>query len=68
MHVGREPTYHFFLFPRLKIKLKGRHFDTIEVMEAEPQAVLNAFMEHDFQVTLKKGQKHWERCICTEGN
>jgi hypothetical protein len=23
------------LFPRLKIKMKGRHFDTIEVMEAE---------------------------------
>jgi hypothetical protein len=25
----------------LKIKLKGRHFDTIEVIEAESQAVLN---------------------------
>jgi hypothetical protein len=24
-----------FLFPRLKIQLKGRHFDTIEVVEAE---------------------------------
>jgi hypothetical protein len=29
------------LFSRLKIKLKGRHFDTAEVMEAESQAVLN---------------------------
>jgi hypothetical protein len=38
----------------LKIKLKGRHFDTIEVMEAELQAVLNTFTEHDFQDAFKK--------------
>jgi hypothetical protein len=35
-----HPPY-FSLFPRLKIKLKGRHFDTIELMEAELQVVLN---------------------------
>jgi hypothetical protein len=27
--------FHFSLFPRLKIKVKGRHFDTIEMVEAE---------------------------------
>jgi hypothetical protein len=32
------------LCPRLKIKLK----DTIEVIEAESQAVLNTFTEQDF--------------------
>jgi hypothetical protein len=31
----------FSLFPRLKIKLKDRHFDTIEVIKAELQAMLN---------------------------
>jgi hypothetical protein len=35
------------------MKLKGRHFDTFEVIEAESQAVLNS--EHDFH--LKKWQK-----------
>jgi hypothetical protein len=30
------------LFPRLKIKLKGRHFDTIGVIETDSQAVLIA--------------------------
>jgi hypothetical protein len=30
--VSTEPT---FLFARLKIKLQGRHFDTIEVIDAE---------------------------------
>jgi hypothetical protein len=38
----------------LKIKLKGRHFDTTEVIEAEFQAVLNALAERDFQDAFKK--------------
>jgi hypothetical protein len=29
--------------------LGGRHFDTIVVMEAESQALLNTLTEHDFQ-------------------
>jgi hypothetical protein len=41
------PPY-FSLFPRLKINLKGRSFDTIEVIEAESQEVLNALTEDDF--------------------
>jgi hypothetical protein len=31
------------------IKLKGSHFDTTEVIEAESQAVLNILTEHNFQ-------------------
>jgi hypothetical protein len=50
----------------LKIKLKGRHFDTTEVIEAESQAVLNIFIEHDFQDTFKKWQKHWKQYIRVE--
>jgi hypothetical protein len=42
----------------LKIKLKGRHFDTIEVIEADSQAVLNTLTEHDFQDAFKKCQKN----------
>jgi hypothetical protein len=37
------------LFTRSKIKLKCRHFDTIEVIETESQAILNILVEHDFQ-------------------
>jgi hypothetical protein len=43
-------------FPRLKIKLKGSHFYTIEVNEAESQAALNTLTEHDFQDALKNGR------------
>jgi hypothetical protein len=60
---------YFSLFPRLKLKLKGRHFGTIDVIEAESQAVLNTLTEHGFQDALKKKcQKRWVRCICAEGN
>jgi hypothetical protein len=33
----------------LKINLKGRHFDTIEVIQVESQAVLNTLTHHDPQ-------------------
>jgi hypothetical protein len=47
------PPY-FPLFPLLKIKLKGSHFDTLEMKEAELQAVLNTLTEHDFQDAFTK--------------
>jgi hypothetical protein len=52
MTVVPHPSY-FSVFPRLKIKLKGCHFDTTEVTEAESQAVLNTLTEHDFQDAFK---------------
>jgi hypothetical protein len=38
----------------LKVKLKGLHFDTLEVIEAELQAVPSTLTEHDFQDAFKK--------------
>jgi hypothetical protein len=68
-----HPPY-FTLLPRLKINLKSRHFNTIEVMEAEPQAVLNTLtalrlIEHNFRDALKNsrssenGAYTWERLL-----
>jgi hypothetical protein len=48
-------TYPAFLFPRLKVKLKDHHFDTVDVIEAESQ-VVNTLTEHDFQDTFKMAQ------------
>jgi hypothetical protein len=56
MAVVIHPTY-FSLFPRLKIKLRDRNFDTIEVNEAEQQAGLNTITEHDFQDAFNKWQR-----------
>jgi hypothetical protein len=38
------------------MKLKGRHFDTVEMIEAESQAVMNTLTEHDFQDAFKDGR------------
>jgi hypothetical protein len=52
------PHPHYFpLFPRLKITLKDRHFDTIEVIKAESHALLKTLTEYDFQDVFKKWQK-----------
>jgi hypothetical protein len=55
MAVTSHPPY-FPLFLRFKIKLKDRHFDTVEVIESESQAVLNTLTEHDFQDAFKDGR------------
>lgn len=55
-------------FPKLKIRLKGRRFETIEEIQTESQAVLDAFTENDFQTIFQKWKKRWDRCIDAEGN
>jgi hypothetical protein len=49
----------------LKIKLKVHPFDTIEVIKAESQVVLNILTEHDFQDAPKiaeaQGMVHMHR-------
>jgi MoxR-like ATPase len=45
------------LFPKTKIKLKGRRFDTVEEIQAEAQMVLNTLTKKHFQDAFKKWQK-----------
>jgi hypothetical protein len=44
----------FLLFPKLKLKLKGRRFDTIEEIQAESQRVLDTLTEKYFQEAFQK--------------
>jgi hypothetical protein len=55
MTVISHPPY-FSLYPQLKIKPIGLHFDRIDVIEADSLAVLNTLTEHDFQDALKNGR------------
>jgi hypothetical protein len=48
--------------------LKGHHFDTIEVIEAELQVVMNTLTEHNFLDAFKKWQKLWKPFIHAEGD
>jgi hypothetical protein len=44
------------MFLQLKVKLRGRHFGTTEVIKAESQAVLNTLRKHNFQEAFKNGR------------
>jgi histone-lysine N-methyltransferase SETMAR len=59
---------NFFLFPKLKMKLKGRRFQRVEAIQAESQAVLNTLRENDFQECFKNWQRPWDRCQASEGD
>jgi hypothetical protein len=39
----------FFLFPKMKLKLKGPRYDTIEEIQSESHRVLDIVTEKDFQ-------------------
>jgi hypothetical protein len=58
----------FALFPKLKMKLKGRHFETVSDIQRESQAVLDSIKENDFHSAFEAWKKHWDRCICSQGD
>ena len=57
----------FFLFPKLKLRMKGRRFDTIEEIQEESQRVLDTIPKRDFQGCFQAWQKRWDRCIRAKG-
>ena len=56
----------FFLFPKLKMKLKGRRFHMVDEIQAESQAVLNTLGGTDFQECFKNRQRRWDPCQASE--
>jgi hypothetical protein len=44
----------FFLFPNMKLKLKGHWFDTIEEIQTKFQRLLDTLTEKDFQEVFQK--------------
>ena len=44
----------------MKLKLKGRRFNTITEIQAEKQKVLNTLTESNFQEAFQKWSKRWD--------
>jgi hypothetical protein len=44
----------FFLFPNMKLKLRGRRFDAIEEIQAESHRMLDTLTEKDSQEAFQK--------------
>jgi hypothetical protein len=58
----------FSQFLKMKLKLKGRRFDTIEEIQAEWQRVQDSLTERDFQEAFQKWRRQWDRCVQAGGN
>jgi hypothetical protein len=58
----------FFIFPTMKLKLKGRWFDTIEEIQADLPRVLDILTEKYFQEAFQKWKRRWDQCLHAGGN
>ena len=56
----------FFLFPKLKMRLRGRRFTTVEEIQRESQ-VLNTVQQSDFHSAFQALQSRWARCVDAQG-
>jgi hypothetical protein len=58
----------FFVFPKMKLKLKRRRFDTIEEIQVESPRVLDTLTEKDFQEAFQKWRRRWDLSLHTGVN
>ena len=58
----------FYLFAKLKLKLKGHHFGTIETIQKTVTDYLNTLTENDFQCCYDQWKKRWNRYVSSQGS
>ena len=58
----------FYLFPKLKLKLKGHHLGMIETIQKTVTDDLNTLTENDFQCCYDQWKKRWNRCVSSQGS
>jgi hypothetical protein len=57
----------FFLFPKIKEILKGRHFDDIDDIRSNSTAPLKAIPQSQFQNCFEGWTRRWHRFIASQG-
>jgi hypothetical protein len=60
--------YFFFLFPKMKLKLKWRRCDSPEECQIESQDALKTLTQNDLQQCFRSWKSRRDRCINAEGN
>jgi len=58
----------YFLFPKLKFHLKGRHFGTVENIEKAVTDQLKAIRVSDYQRCYEEWEQRLRRCVASQGN
>jgi len=57
----------FFLFPKIKEILKGRHFDDVDDIGINTTAALKAIPQNQFQSCFEGWTRRWHWCIASQG-
>jgi transposase len=57
----------FFLFPKIKEILKGRHFDDTDDIRNNKTAALKAIPQNRFQNCSEGWTRCWHQCIASQG-
>ena len=58
----------FFLFPRLKNHLKGRHFGTLDNIQKSVTDEMKGIPAEAFQYCYEQWKQHLRRCVAAQGN
>lgn len=59
----------FFLFPNMKKRLRGRHYQSSEaVFVKAAEAILKNLSKNGFQHVFEDWQKRWDKCIAFMGD
>ena len=56
----------FWLFPKVKMTMKGKRFESIQDIEAATTAQLKTLTKEDFQNCFRKWQERWDKCVRSE--
>ena len=57
----------FWLFPKVKMTMKGKCFESIQDNEAATTAQLKTLTKKDFQNCFRKWQERWDKCVRSDG-
>ncbi|EFN89680.1 Histone-lysine N-methyltransferase SETMAR, partial [Harpegnathos saltator] len=58
----------FWLFPKLKLAMKGNRFDTILVIQKTSTAILKAIPADEYKKCFEKFVERFQRCIDSGGD
>ena len=58
----------FYLFPKLKSKLKGHHFGMMENIQKIVTNEQHTLTENDFWHCYDQWKKHWNYCVTSQGS
>jgi hypothetical protein len=61
-------TCEFFLFPKMKLKLKERRYEGTEEIQTELQNVMKTLMQNAFQKCFRSWKSCWNHCINAKGD